>query len=75
MFVGIAFFFITEAVDKTQNSESGLRFNTIAMVLKKPGIALLVPFHIFSETQYPLLPCLYSFESDKINVCEGGLTK
>lgn len=38
MFVGIAFFFLTEAVSKTQGDESGLRFHTIAADLKKPGI-------------------------------------
>lgn len=38
VFVGIVFFFITEAVAKTQGSESGLRFNTIAADLKKPGV-------------------------------------
>ena len=38
--VGIAFFFITEAVSKTPNSESGLRFNTIAADLKKPGVII-----------------------------------
>ena len=40
MFVGIAFFFITEAVDKTRGSESGLRFNTIAVDFKKPGVVI-----------------------------------
>ena len=40
VFVGIAFFFITEAVAKTQNSESGLRFNTIAADLKMQGVIL-----------------------------------
>ena len=40
VFVGIVFFFIVEAVDKTQNSESGLRFHTIAADLKKPGVIL-----------------------------------
>ena len=40
--VGIAFFFITEAVSKTRGSESGLRFNTIAADFKKPGVLLLV---------------------------------
>lgn len=39
-FVGIAFFFITEAVNKTRGSESGLRFNTIAADLKKPGVII-----------------------------------
>ena len=40
MFVGIAFFFITEAAGKTRGCESGLRFNTIAADLKKPGVML-----------------------------------
>lgn len=40
VFVGIAFFFITEAVTKTQNSESGLRLNTVAADLKKQGVIL-----------------------------------
>lgn len=45
VFVGIAFFFITEASDKTRGTESGLRFNTIAADLKKPGVMvwLLLP--------------------------------
>lgn len=38
VFVGIAFFFITEAVNKTKGSESGLRFNTIVEDIKKPGV-------------------------------------
>lgn len=42
IFVGIAFFFITETVAETQGSESGLRFNTIAADLKKPGLILWV---------------------------------
>lgn len=42
IFVGIAFFFITETVAKTRGSESGLRFNTIAADLKKPGVILWV---------------------------------
>ena len=40
VFVGIAFFFITETATKTRNSDSGLRFNTIPADLKKPGIIL-----------------------------------
>lgn len=40
VFVGIAFFFITEAVDKTQGSESGLRFDTIVADFKKPGVII-----------------------------------
>lgn len=42
VFVGIAFFFIVEVVSKTRGSESGLRFNTIAADLKKPGVILWV---------------------------------
>lgn len=42
VFVGIAFFFITEAVSKTRGSESGLRFKTIAADLKNPGVLLLM---------------------------------
>ncbi len=38
VFVGIAFFFITEAVAKTPNAESGLRFKTILEDIKKPGV-------------------------------------
>lgn len=40
--VGIAFFFITEAAAKTQDSESGLRFHTIAGDIKKLGVILWV---------------------------------
>lgn len=36
VFVGIAFFFIVEAVSQTPRAESGLRFTTIADDLKKP---------------------------------------
>ena len=38
VFVGIAFFFIAEAVSKTPHAESGLRFHTITKDLKKPGV-------------------------------------
>lgn len=40
VFVGIVFFFITEAVNKTRGSKSGLRFNTIIEDIKKPGVIL-----------------------------------
>lgn len=45
VFVGIAFFFITEAVCKTRGAESGLRFNTIVADFKKSGVIIwtLVP--------------------------------
>lgn len=38
VFVGIAFFFITETVSKEKGSESGLRFNTVLEDIKKPGM-------------------------------------
>ena len=38
VFVGIAFFFLTEAAAKTRHSDSGLRFHTIPADLKKPGV-------------------------------------
>lgn len=38
VFVGIAIFFITEAVSKTPNAESSLRFNTIVKDIKKPSV-------------------------------------
>lgn len=47
VFVGIAFFFIEEAVAKTPRPESGLRFNTVLADLKNPLALALV-----------LLPCV-----------------
>lgn len=38
IFVGIAFFFIIEAVAKTRGADSGLRFNTILTDIQKPGV-------------------------------------
>lgn len=38
VFVGLAFFFITEAVDKARGPKSGLRFNTIAADIKSRGV-------------------------------------
>lgn len=38
IFVGIAFFFIEEAVSKTRGAESGLRFKTVVADIKKPGV-------------------------------------
>lgn len=42
VFVGIAFFFITEAVSKAKGFESGLRFHTVLKDLKKPGVIVWV---------------------------------
>ena len=42
VFVGIAFFFIIEAVAKTPNAESGLRFNTIVEDIKKPSVIVWI---------------------------------
>lgn len=38
VFVGIAFFFIIEAVEKTRDAESGLRFKTFLADMKKSGV-------------------------------------
>lgn len=46
VFVGIAFFFIVEAVSKTRDAESGLRFKTVLADIKKPGVL----FWIFMPT-------------------------
>lgn len=40
VFVGIAFFFIAEALAKTQGVKSGLRFKTVPADMKKPGVLL-----------------------------------
>lgn len=40
VFVGIAFFFIAEALAKTPGAESGLRFKTVPADMKKPGVLL-----------------------------------
>lgn len=40
--VGLAFFFVVEAVAKTPDAESGLRFKTFFADLKKPGVILLI---------------------------------
>ena len=42
IFVGIAFFFITEAVSKAKGFESRLRFHTVLEDLKKPGVIVWV---------------------------------
>ena len=48
VFVGIAFFFITEAVGKEKGFESGLRFHTIPADLKKPGVTVWILLPIMS---------------------------
>ncbi len=40
VFVGLAFFFIVEAVAKTPRPESGLRFNTVLEDFKKPSVII-----------------------------------
>ncbi len=42
VFVGLAFFFIVEAVGKVPNDQSGLRFNTFFADIKKRGVLPLV---------------------------------
>lgn len=48
VFVGIAFFFIVEAVAKTNGAESGLRFNTVLADMKKPGVVFWMMLPIVS---------------------------
>lgn len=45
VFVGIVFFFIVEAVEKTRDAESGLRFKTVLADMKKSGVVfwMLLP--------------------------------
>ena len=40
VWVGIAFFFIVEAVSKTPKEQSGLRFGSLLSDMKKPGVFL-----------------------------------
>lgn len=40
VFVGIAFFFLTEIIGKTPDRESGLRFGSVPADLKKTGVLL-----------------------------------
>ena len=48
--VGIAFFFIIEAVDKISDEESGLRFKTFIKDMKKPWVLPLVLLPIITGT-------------------------
>lgn len=48
IFVGIAFFFIVEAVAKTRGAESGLRFRAVPEDIKKPGVILWMLLPIVS---------------------------
>lgn len=48
VFVGIAFFFIVEAVAKTWGAESGLRFKTVLADIRKPGVLLWMLLPIVS---------------------------
>lgn len=48
VFVGIAFFFIVEAVEKPKSEKSGLRFKTIPADLKKTGVLLWLVLPIVS---------------------------
>lgn len=48
VFVGIVFFFITEAAAKAHGGESGLRFNTILTDIRKPGVIIWMLLPIVS---------------------------
>lgn len=49
VFVGIAFFFLVEAVEKPRDMESGLRFKTVLSDLKKTGVPLWALLPMFSS--------------------------
>ena len=49
IFVGIAFFFLIEFIEKTPEKESGLRFTTILSDLQKPGALIWVLLPIVSS--------------------------
>ncbi len=46
--IGVAFFFIVEAVSATPRAKSGLRFKTIPVDLKKPGVLFVLLLSIAS---------------------------
>lgn len=48
VFVGIACFFLVEALAKTKGAESGLRFKTVFEDMKKPGVLLWMLLPIVS---------------------------
>lgn len=48
LLVGLACFFIVEAVNKTPDSQSGLRFKTVLEDLKKPGVLFWVLLPVVS---------------------------
>ncbi len=48
VFVGIACFFLVEALAKTKGAESGLRFKTVFADMKKPGVLLWMLLPIVS---------------------------
>lgn len=48
VFVGIACFFLVEALAKTKGTESGLRFKTVFEDMKKPGVLLWMLLPIVS---------------------------
>lgn len=48
VFIGIAFFFITEAVSKTKRADSGLRFQGLLSEITKPGVLLWMLLPVIS---------------------------
>ncbi len=63
VFVGIAFFFIEEAVSKTKGNASGLRFPTLLADMKKPGVILWVLLPVVSAIiTFPLGNLLFREE-------------
>jgi len=63
LIVGIAFFFIVEAVDKTPDNESQVRFNTIISDLKKPQVLLWVLLPIITTVAQIVMGMVFAEEA------------
>ena len=77
VFVGVALFFIVEAVTKTPKEQSGLRFKTFAADIKKPGVLLWVLLPIVTGILPLLLGDLifdHGFSAHVLGRVDGMLT-
>lgn len=55
VFVGIGWFFLTEAICKTPEPQSGMRFRGFAADLKKPGVVLWILLIVVTNLVPPFL--------------------
>lgn len=77
VFVGVAFFFIVEAVAKTPKAQSGLRFSSFLADMKKPGVLLLVLLPVVTGIVPLFLGDLlfdHAFSAHVLGRVEGMLT-